>query len=269
MIFLKRVFDFYINSSVHVALAVACLVLVTFEKYVIPNDYNLVFFSFFGTLAAYNFVKYTEIIRIQKKDIRNRLKMVSVLSLISLGFAVFFFFRLKEKSQWIVLISSVFTVLYTLPVFPKMNNFRNWAGIKIYIVTLCWVAITVFLPILNSEIPIGNHVFIFALQRFILVFVLILIFEIVDLAKDSPNLKTIPQQIGVQKTKVLGYVLLFLFCVLEVLSSNYRILVWMLAFATALFLAFANEKRSRYYTSFWVESIPIVWWLMLLVLQKC
>jgi hypothetical protein len=35
-----------------------------------------------------------------------------------------------------------------------------------------------------------------------------------------------------------------------------------IAFVIALFLAFANEQRSRYYTSFWVESIPIVWWLL-------
>jgi len=30
---------------------------------------------------------------------------------------------------------------------------------------------------------------------------------------------------------------------------------------TTLFLAFANEKRTKYYTSFWVESIPIFWWV--------
>ena len=27
------------------------------------------------------------------------------------------------------------------------------------------------------------------------------------------------------------------------------------------FLYFSNEKRSKYYASFWVESIPIFWWL--------
>jgi hypothetical protein len=39
-----------------------------------------------------------------------------------------------------------------------------------------------------------------------------------------------------------------------------------LTFAIAVALAFANEKRSKYYTSFWVESIPVVWWLLLEVL---
>jgi len=40
-----------------------------------------------------------------------------------------------------------------------------------------------------------------------------------------------------------------------------------IAVITALFLAFANEKRSKYYTSFWVESVPIVWWLCVLFLK--
>jgi hypothetical protein len=30
-------------------------------------------------------------------------------------------------------------------------------------------------------------------------------------------------------------------------------------------LAFANEKRTKYYTSFWVESVPILWWILLLI----
>ena len=27
-------------------------------------------------------------------------------------------------------------------------------------------------------------------------------------------------------------------------------------------LSFANKKKTIYYTSFWVESIPILWWLL-------
>jgi hypothetical protein len=33
-----------------------------------------------------------------------------------------------------------------------------------------------------------------------------------------------------------------------------------------LFIAFANPNRSKYYTSFWVESVPIFWWLMIVFL---
>ena len=105
----------------------------------------------------------------------------------------------------------------------------------------------------------------------IVIFVLILIFEIIDLAQDDPHLQTVPQQIGLKQTKILGYVLLVIFCVLAFFARNINSefsffplqLMFVIAIVTALFLAFANENRSKYYTSFWVESVPILWWLML------
>ena len=104
----------------------------------------------------------------------------------------------------------------------------------------------------------------------VLVFVLILIFEIIDLAKDDPHLKTVPQQIGVNGTKNLGYTLMGVFCALEVFNLSFRVFMLkvIIALMTTLFLFFVNERRSKYYTSFWTESIPIIWWLLVLFFQK-
>ena len=103
-------------------------------------------------------------------------------------------------------------------------------------------------------------------------FVLILIFEIVDFHTDDPHLQTVPQQIGVEKTKLLGYLLLGVLLALEFLydaNQDYVPLVFkcIVSGSIALFLYFANENRSRYYASFWVESIPIFWWLLLVFLS--
>jgi hypothetical protein len=167
----------------------------------------------------------------------------------------------------------VITLLYTLPFFPNRKNARNWAGIKIYIVALCWVGVTLVLPIINAGIPITTDFYLKCMQRFLLIFVLILIFEIIDLQNDDPHLKTVPQQIGVKQTKILGFVLLLIFCSLEVFNvysnDNIKIqfidlpLQMIVAVVIAIFLAFSNEFRSKYYTSFWVESIPIIWYLLL------
>jgi hypothetical protein len=82
-------------------------------------------------------------------------------------------------------------------------------------------------------------------------------------------LQTVPQQIGVKRTKILGILLLIPFYFLEFLKSNFDekqlIINLILVVLISLFLLFANEKRSRYYTSFWVESVPILWWLMVLL----
>ena len=133
---------------------------------------------------------------------------------------------------------------------------------------LCWVGVTLFLPIINSQLQFDSYVFLVAIQRFILIFTLVLIFEIIDLKYDDPHLKTVPQQIGLTKTKRLGVALMVLFLLLEFLSTDFRLeffaLKLALAITTILFLLLSNENRSRYYASFCVESIPIFWWLFLI-----
>jgi hypothetical protein len=103
------------------------------------------------------------------------------------------------------------------------------------------------------------------LQRFFLIFPLILIFEIIDLKTDDPHLKTVPQQMGVKNTKILGFVLLIIFCGLGLFNGNFQflelLLNFVIAIVIAIFLYFSNENCSKYYTSFWVESVPILWWL--------
>ena len=112
-----------------------------------------------------------------------------------------------------------------------------------------------------------------AVQRYILIFVLVLIFEIIDLKYDDPHLKTVPQQIGVSRTKKLGLMLLMGFIGLEFCFEDFNfpalILKLGIAATVALFLWFADEKKSKYYSSFWAESIPILWWLLLLFLSQC
>jgi hypothetical protein len=161
--------------------------------------------------------------------------------------------------------------LYTLPFFPNRKNARNWKGIKIYIVALSWVGATLILPILNAEIAITFDFYLKCVQRFVLIFVLILIFEIIDLQFDDPNLKTVPQQIGVKRTKIIGMLLLIVFYLLEFFKQNFvqkQLLVnLVLVFTILAFLIFSNENRSKYYSSFWVESIPIFWWILLLVFR--
>ena len=277
MLFLKRFLDFYINSSIHVALSVYALVRMTGFLFQITIIEACASFAFFGTIVGYNFVKYDALARTQKLQMRTQLKAIALLSFLSLVMAVYCFLWLERITQLLAILFFGITLLYTLPFFPNRKNARNWAGIKIYIVALCWVGVTLFLPIINAEIPLTNYVFLVAIQRFILIFVLILIFEIIDLKLDDPHLKTVPQQIGVKRTKIAGSLLMVCFVGFEFFNVNDNIncnfqfssllLKLILAIVVLVFLLFSNEKRTRYYSSFWAESIPILWWVLLLLFQ--
>jgi hypothetical protein len=273
---LKSIVRFYINSSLHVGLSCYALVRITQILFQISQQNAVGYFAFWGTIVGYNFVKYEELARSKKLQMQNKLRGIALFSFFSFIMTGYYFFLLERFTQIIAVVFLGLTMLYTLPFFPNRNNARNWAGVKIYIVSFCWVGATVFLPLLNASVVLTANIGILSIQRFILIFVLILIFEIIDLRLDNPNLRTVPQQIGVKQTKILGYFLLILFCGLELINCNINnniqflplklIFEIAIAIVIALFLAFANEQRSKYYTSFWVESIPIVWWLMVVFL---
>ena len=273
---LKQLFDFYLDSSIHVALSCFALVNCTYLILNISINYSVALFAFFGTIAGYNFVKFDALARAKKNNLSWKLNSIVGLSFLSSIIGIYYFLELQKFTKIIASVVLILTILYTLPFFPNKKNARNWAGIKIYIVTICWVGVTLFLPIINSDYKIDFQIGILIIQRLLLIFSLILIFEIKDLKNDEPHLKTVPQQIGVTKTKNLGLILLILFVSLSSIyyNINYNIngngnfnyqyleLNFVIAIVIGFFLFFSNENRSKYFTDFWVESIPIVLWLL-------
>lgn len=101
-----------------------------------------------------------------------------------------------------------------------------------------------------------------------LTLILILIFEINDLKYDDIRLKTVPQSIGILHTKYLIYLLLIPFYVLEFFKQgnypNQWIINLILITVIALFTHYASPHKSKYYTMFWVESVPILWLVLTL-----
>lgn len=268
---LKRLFDFYIQASIHVSFAVLSLVLMTNHMFQQGVDLPMAGFAFFGTLFGYNFVKY-EIYFRQKLLFRKLLIPILVLSLVAFLASIYFYFRLEFKTQISAIVFFGMTFLYTIPISSTKKNMRNWSGIKIYIVAFCWAGVTTILPMINFGIEPYQDIFFKFCQRFLLVVVLILIFEIIDLKNDDYSLFTVPQKIGVNKTKKLGYLLLIPFYFLEFFKTsvdNIQLIVnVILVTVTGMFLFFANENRSRYFTTFWVESIPIFWLGMIIVFRQ-
>ena len=137
----KKIFDFYIEGSIHVALSCFALVQITQHYFNISKDFHLAYFAFFGTIVGYNFVKYEALVRANKMQIKDNLKAIAILSFLSLLAVGFYFFRLRSITQIISIAFFILTLLYTLPFFPNKKNARNWAGVKIYIVALCWVGV--------------------------------------------------------------------------------------------------------------------------------
>jgi len=264
---IKQLFDFYLNSSIHVALAVYALSWITLKAFDILYDENVLYFIFYATITGYNFVKYFGIAKFHHRSLANWLKVIQVFSFVCFILLCFYAYYLEIDTLLYIVILGIITFLYAIPFIPKklyldnQQNLRDISGIKVYVIAFVWTGVTVFLPLINNDYLFDLDVYITAIQRFTFVIVLMLPFEIRDLKYDSLKLATIPQKIGVKRTKIIGLLLLMLFFFLEYFKdeiTNESVMVNFLAvLITGFLLILSNKKRSKYYSSFWVESIPL------------
>lgn len=264
----SRFFAFYINSSIHVSLSVVALTYITILEYGIPVHWQLLAFLFLGSLTGYNFVKYAKIARLHHRDLARSLKSIQIFSALCFLFLIYFAFHVPINVLLLIGIFGLPTFFYAVPVV-RHKNLRSLAGIKIFVVALVWAGITVIAPVVDSGNAVSADVLLTFFQRMLIVVVLMFPFEIRDIPYDSLNLKTLPQQIGIWNTKLLGEGILVLSLMLEFfkVSTQRAYLVGILIFTVLLggVLLISKTTQKRYFSSFWVEGLPIVWLLVYLI----
>ena len=122
----------------------------------------------------------------------------------------------------------------------------------------------------DAKQQIEFSVLLYTIQRFLLVVVLILPFDIRDMKFDAISLQTIPKKIGTASTKRFGIILLIISLVFEYLifeDENYNFSFFVFFFLTIVLLMRAKIRQPKYYSSFWIEALPIVWYVILLIIN--
>ncbi|KAB1067501.1 hypothetical protein F6U93_10665 [Tamlana haliotis] len=268
---LKKGFAFYIYSSIHVALAAMSLCWVTLLELGLGFDKVVLCFVFFATISGYNFVKIYGLGKFYKKRFGNWLQWIHVCSFFSFLLMCYFGLHLKLQSLLIMGVFSALTFFYAFP-FLRGNtrNLRQVEGLKVYIIAVVWMGVSVFLPVINEGFAMTQDVLLMGVQRFAYVLALMLPFEIRDLKHDALNLETIPQKIGLKKTKVLGGLLLAFILVLECFKTQFSVsrmgVLAIVLSVTGSMVWFSRTVQRKYYASFWVEALPILWLLLGLVI---
>src|SRR5690606_33814886 len=213
--------------------------------------------------TGYNFVLYAGIAKWHNRSQQRNLRLILLFSLIAFLAMGWFLWLLPIRLWWWIILTALLTLFYVVPAFPGGKNLRNVSGLKIAIIATVWTIVTVLFPLAHSIAVFGETELLLLLQRFLYIMALALPFEIRDLKSDALSLGTIPQQIGIKNTKIFGVVLLCLVGVLEfwlqILLPNPLQWTYLILLVTAVFLLFSHPNRSTYYTTFWVESIPVLW----------
>lgn len=268
---LKSILNFYISSSIHVALTVLSLAIITMLNFDISLDFNLCLFIFFGAITGYNMVKYIGIAGLHHLSLTKNLRLIQIFSFFIFLGLVYTLFKLSYEVIVFAALMGVLTLLYILPLFGGGRNLRALAGVKIYFIALVWSGVTVLLPIIGKIDLMYWDVLVEFTQRFLFVFVLTLPFEIRDLKFDMANLKTVAQVFGVSKSKIIGVLALFTIMLLEFLKANPDIRsvisLILISMLLGILLIYSRIRQPKYYSSLWVEGVPIVWCLLLLGLH--
>lgn len=265
---LKRLFDFYINSSMHVAFAVCGLVWVTLLNFNVGANLDFIYFIFFATVTGYNFVKYFGLAKFHHRSLASWLKAIQIFSFLCFLGLCYFTFKLKTETLLYFIGLGVVTFLYAIPFLPKKifldaGNLRAISGLKIYVIAFVWMCVTVIIPLLNEDYNLNNDVLIEAIQRYLYVIIAMLPFEIRDMRYDSLKLSTIPQRIGIARTKIIGILLTVLVFLLEFFKDefwfNKMIILGIICMLLLASLLLSNINQKKYFSGFWVEGIPIIW----------
>ncbi|MEX2602658.1 MAG: hypothetical protein WD361_00570, partial [Gracilimonas sp.] len=181
-----------------------------------------------------------------------------------------YFARLLPQN--VIIMAAIFgglTMFYAIPIYKK-QNLRSLSGAKIFIIALVWMGIAVLVPLEYHNLNLFTwRIFFHCLEILLFVIALTLPFEIRDLKYDEPELATIPQKLGVQKAKLLGSALLIIAGVIAFQRSyigDIQPIISVIIFALTMILIWISKKdQGKYFAAFWVESVPTLWLLLLLL----
>ena len=217
-------------------------------------------------------MKYASVARLHHSSLAENLKIIQVFSFFC--FIALLWFTLKQdyKTLFASSVLGMLTMLYATPVLRGHQNLRNIAGIKVFVIAITATGTAVLLPLLHQYEVSFHDKFLAIFQRILIHVVLMLPFEIRDLRFDDPSLKTIPQLLGVKKTKIFGSVLMVLVVGMSFFRTNigHHSLVGLRSVFSIVVIGMlwaSRIKQKPFYAAFWVEAAPIFWVLILVILN--
>lgn len=132
--------------------------------------------------------------------------------------------------------------------------------LKVFYVGLVWALVNCWLTLPEFNLPIF-------LISFFFITALVLPFDIRDMESDT--VQTFPKLIGVQNTKYIAYLLVFVSTVLAslYLKPPYSLAFFLSGIITYILIYFSENKRDDAYFSFGIETCSALPFLFLLIMK--
>ena len=179
--------------------------------------------------------------------------------------------------DWHIILASVvlgaLSFAYTLPLLPLGKRLRDWGVVKIFTLTAVWTITTAILPMFYWGMPVVDYPMEIAM-RFVFMFSLCVAFDIRDLRADAMSkIITVPNRIGISRSKKLMYASLILFLILAVIQYvrygiENRLLAELLTTIAAGFVLHkaGGERSDKFYLGY-VDGLMLLNGLLVILLS--
>ncbi len=226
---LKKILYLFLKTNLYTACCAVALCMAT--EYLIKRDLPFLFnslhlFLFGSSILVYNtpnFYRLNSESRRFKFLFHYDYKYFRILFvLLGILFIIISLYDLPIEIVFLSIFLAFFAFAYFLPFLPfnAKKRLRDYGWLKILILSIVWTIATSVLPIIYLHAKINNYIFeIFG--RFLLIFVLCIIYDIRDIDIDcKTNIKTLPNLIGLKRSYFLIYFSLIAFLCASILQYN-------------------------------------------------
>ena len=188
---LKNIFDFFVFSSLFVAVCAVLMVYQTCLLFSLPFSFALGGFVFSGAVCSYNFHWYLTPPVIGQSspkktwNISNRKIHLLLFYVGLIGSAVFSYLLIEH---WIWLgVTAFFTFMYSAPkiAHPVFSHLKKVAIGKTIFLAFAWMHVTALLPLIIQLNVITEEHIIFAVNRFYFIYAICILFDYRDVEEDK------------------------------------------------------------------------------------
>jgi len=276
---LKSVFNFFIFSSLFIALCAVLMVYQTWRLF-LPGapDTRLILFVFFATMCSYNFHWW---LTTHSASVSERLQWAVtnkslhfILYLAGLAGSIVYCWQLRAHWFWIG-VGAFVTFLYSAPKLPQsyFSALRKIAVGKTIYLAFVWMYVTTILPFVVSGQPWRAGFTWFVLSRFFLIYAICIPFDYRDRADDKAggirSMITYFNERGIDNI-FAGSILLFGVFTLLLLGHGFNWLHMALLLAPGLLMAalynYAKRHFSDYFYYFVLDGLMMLSALLMLAL---
>lgn len=255
-----------------------CAVVCTAGTYLLLHqDVQILYicFVFFGTVTVYNL--HALFSRLGKRKIpmwgfQLLPLQLRILLPVAGTMALLFYSVLTVQNKILILLPAAASVLYIAPVI-RGKRLRDFAFFKIFLIIVAWTAVTYGAPMLRvSHWWAHTDSFYLMAERLFFFFAIALPFDIRDSATDQNlNLRTIPNTIGIRKSRYLAIAALTLSALFFLIFSDgaepgFGLMLPLAAYVISGLLILRSRKRQNplFYT-FLLDGMIFLYGLCLII----